>query len=176
MNRIPEKVFSRMRDLLWRRADDVGWISLPDTRKASLYEQWQKDPEVGGILSNYADVRNVRVYIKDSLMKPYTRERLSDPATILRLLSLPEDSAFRLPPLIKPHGRVLVDGRTICWGPARDWKSVLMATTERAYRNRGGIPYAAVLIKPTGKLSQPTERALVDHISRRLGIEKLVWN
>jgi hypothetical protein len=176
MNKIPEQVVSKIRDLLWGRADEVGWINLADIRKAILYEQWQKDPDVGGILANYADVRNVRVYIKDSLMKPYTRERLKDPASILRLLSLSEDSTYRLPPMIKPHGRILTDGKAICWGPARDWKSILVATAERAYRNRGCTPFGAVLIKPSGKLAQPSERAVVDHLASKLGIQKLVWN
>ncbi len=175
MNKIPEQVFSRIRDLLWRRADEAEWISLPDTRKAVLYEQWQRDPEVGGILANYADIRNVRVYIKDSIMKPYARERLKDPLSILRLLSLPEDAKLRRPPMIKPHGRVLADGKTICWGPARDWKSILVATAERAFRHRGCTPYAAVLIKPSGKLAQPSERAVVEHIASALGIQNLLW-
>lgn len=175
MNKIPEQVFAKIRDLLWRRADEAAWINLPDVRKAAMYEQWQKDPDIGGVLSNYADVRNVRVYIKDSIMKPYTRERLKDSAVVLRLLSLPEDSALREPPMIKPHGRILADGKTICWGPARDWKSILIATSERAFRNRGCSPHAAVLLKPTGKLAQPSERAVVNHIATRLGIERLIW-
>jgi hypothetical protein len=176
MNKIPEQVVSKIRDLLWQRADEAEWISLPDARKAIMYEQWQRDPEVGGILSNYADVRNVRVYIKDSIMKPYARERLKDPAPILRLLSLPENSAFRMAPMIKPHGRILADGKTVCWGPAKDWKSILIATSERAFRHHGCLPYASVLIKPSGRLMQPAERAVVAHTADRLGIEKLIWS
>jgi hypothetical protein len=75
---------------------------------------------------------------------------------------------------IKPHGRLLFDRRVVCWGLAKDWKAVLLAAYERAYRNLGK-PYAAVLLRGVGKMAQPSERRMVEDLAGRLGIEKVVW-
>ena len=75
---------------------------------------------------------------------------------------------------VKPHGRRLFDKRVVCWGQARDWKAVLLAVYERAYRDVGK-PYAAILSRGVGKMAQPNERALVQDLATRLGIEKVVW-
>ena len=71
MTRIPDDVRDRLRNIVWSRADELGWSSLTDGDRASHYERWTRDKEIGGILAHYMDPRKVRVYIKDSLLKPY---------------------------------------------------------------------------------------------------------
>lgn len=171
---MPEKVRDGLRDKLWNAADELGWASLNDTERSRYYERWTKDPAVGGQLAYFMDPRKVRVYIKDSLIKPYERARLlaSEPQ-IWRALEI-ECPTTAVETFIKPHGCRLEDGRVICWGKSRDWKLVLMAAFERGRSSHGGRPFGAVLLE-TGKTSNEKVRILVKEASMCLGIEKLVW-
>jgi hypothetical protein len=171
--KIPEQLFANIRDRLWTQGDQKGWLSLSDTQKSALYEQWIADEEVGGVLSRFLDKANIRVYLKDTVMKPYVRERTKEAKPILRAVGLTGDEVVA-EDYIKPHGRLLFDRRVVCWGLAKDWKSVLLAAYERAYRNLGK-PYAAVLLRSVGKMAQPSEQRMVEDLASRLGIEKVVW-
>jgi hypothetical protein len=101
---IPEAIRDGIRSPLWAAADDLGWSSLSDAERAKYYELWTKDPAVGGQLAHFMDPRKVRVYIKDSLLKPYERARLSSSeGEIWCLLGLPSPSEIAKI-FIKPRG------------------------------------------------------------------------
>jgi hypothetical protein len=126
------------------------------------------------VLSRYLEPQAVRVYIKDTLMKPYMRERLGDHEVILRLCGV--DANCRIAEHhIKPNGLRLMDGRVVAWGRARDWKAVLFAVFERSYARPAWRPFTAVLLHPSGKTRDPGYRALIDDAARRFEIEQLVW-
>ena len=74
---IPETIRDDIRARLWAAADSLRWSTLPDAVRAKHYEFWTRDPAIGGRLGHFMDPRKVRVYIKDSLIKPYERSRLS---------------------------------------------------------------------------------------------------
>ena len=76
---------------------------------------------------------------------------------------------------IKPNGVRLTDDRFICCGRTEDWKLVLMTLYERAYSTPGGRPYAAVLKPGQAKFSERHVRRLIQDVSDRLEIERLVW-
>jgi hypothetical protein len=174
MSTVPSYVRQQIEDRLWAIADRIGWASLTGPEKTRYYENWARDTEVGEVLAAYSEVRNVRVYIKDVIMKPYIRERLRNPSPILRMLGLP-DFGEPLESFVKPHGMILRDGKTVGWGPAKDWKSILVATYERAFRRVGATPYGVVLVRPVGRLKQSTERRLILDLATRLDIQKLEW-
>jgi hypothetical protein len=171
--KIPEGLYANIRDRLWAQGDQRGWLSLSDAQKSALYEQWIAEEEVGGVLSRFLDKANIRVYLKDTVMKPYVRERTKEAKPVLRAAGLTGDEVATQE-YIKPHGRLLFDRRVVCWGLAKDWKAVLLAAYERAYRNLGK-PYAAVLLRGVGKMAQPSERQMVEDLAGRLSIEKVVW-
>jgi hypothetical protein len=155
-------------------AADLSWAVLNDSERSRYYEKWTRDPTIGGQLAHFMDPRKVRVYIKDSLIKPYERARLLASAPeIWRLLGIcmPAEAAETF---IKPHGCRLDDGRVICWGKSRDWKLIIMAVFERGNARRLGRPFGAVLLE-TGKTSDNKVRGLVRDAAARLGIEKLAW-
>lgn len=172
---IPEEIRDNLREKLWVSADDLGWAALNDSERSRFYEKWTKDPAVGGQLSHFMDPRKVRVYIKDSLIKPYERARLlSSEAEIWRVLGIAPPTSVATS-FIKPHGCLLNDGRVICWGKSRDWKLVLMAVFERGSVNHLARPFGAVLLE-TGKTSDEGKRNLVREAAKRLGIESLCWS
>jgi hypothetical protein len=172
--RIPDDARDRLRDRLWSAADQMGWSALNDTERSRQYEQWTRDSEIGGTLAHYMDPRKVRVYIKDSLLKPYERARLSGTEReILGRLGIAVDAEVAAR-YIKPHGIAFADGKIVSWGNSRDWKSVLMAMFERAATRNDSLAYGAVLHE-SGKTSASATRVIVREAARRLGIERMEW-
>ncbi|MCY4011362.1 MAG: hypothetical protein OXG82_01460 [Gammaproteobacteria bacterium] len=107
-------------------------------------------------------------------MKSYTRDRIKNFAPVTRLLDLPECPLVSKV-YLKPHGRRLADGKVICWGLSRDWKTVLMAVFERAHADESAEPFAAVIMFPVGKCRQPAYRRMIETASNKLGIQRLEW-
>lgn len=174
MSKVPSTIRDAIKDRLWELCDDLGWMALPDTERAQYYERWTRDPSIGGQLAHMMDPREVRVYIKDTLVKPYIRERLLTTVDeVWRLLGL-SGSDIAVHTYIKPHGRRLQDGRIVSWGRSREWKSVLMAVFERGHDSSTYSPFGAVLVE-NGNTELERTRAMVRDAALRLGIEKLAW-
>ena len=171
---VPDDVRERLKTFIWSRADDIGWIDLSANDKTTYYENWTNDPEVGGVLARYIDKGQVRVYLKDSLLKEYVRRQQADgtrPFRVLRIsLKAKTEESF-----IKPHGRRLADGRVVCWGRADDWKGVLMAMHERTYGRANAKPFAAVFMRAIGRYGESKVRMMVETAAKKLGIRRVVW-
>lgn len=171
---IPQEIRDGLRDKLWAAADELGWSRLDDSERARYYEQWTRDQTIGGQLAHFMDPRKVRVYIKDSLLKPYERSRLLQTGSqVWDRLGLQEPQDFA-EAFIKPHGMRLADGKVVCWGKSRDWKLILMAVFERSRNGTDASPYGAVLIE-TGQTADRRRRSLVSEAAARLGIIKVAW-
>lgn len=173
--KVPDPVYKRLKEKLWGMADKLNWPTLSDQQKSTLYEEWIRDDTLGGVLARYLDPANIRVYIKDTIMKPYGRERIKEFPPIQKLLEIP-DNLRVVETYIKPHGRRLDDGKVVCWGLSRDWKSILFAVFERAHLARSGVPFAAVIMFPTGKCQQPAYRRMIETAAEKMGIVRLVWH
>ncbi len=172
---VAKDVRDNIRKKIWDKADELGWPGLSDIDRATWYENWSKDKDVGGVLAHFMDARKVRVYIKDSLLKPYMRTRLENGAeNILLAAGLDHDRAPVKNTYEKPHGRLLTDGKVICWGHSRDWKSIVISVFERAHRLESGSPYAAVLVE-TGRTTNTGAREMILEVGRRLGLDRVVW-
>src|SRR5437870_2003253 len=100
---VPPDVRQKICEHLWKAADELVWLSLPAVSKTRWYENWCADPEIGGRLIRFLDAGQVRLYIKDALLKQYAREKRADPTTALRILGLPSDAQIRAKH-IKPLG------------------------------------------------------------------------
>lgn len=171
--KIPDEIFAKIKARLWAQADRDGWMSLGAQQKSAFYEHWSREKEVGVVLESFMDKADVRVYIKDTIMKPYPRARTSNAAPVMQALGL-SATELSIKEFEKPHGLLLFNHRIICWGQAKEWKGVLLAVWERAYRESGKT-FAAVLFRPVGKMAQPSERAIVEALAKDLGIERIVW-
>lgn len=172
---IPQEIRDRIRQKIWDKAGDLDWSKLTDIDRTKWYENWSKEKEIGGALAHFMDARKVRVYIKDSLLKPYLRQQLEhDSAKFLLATGLAPGSVTIKRNFDKPHGRLLSDGQIISWGNSRDWKSIVISVFERAYRIDGGIPYAAVFIE-SGKTANDGIRHMIEDVGHKLGLERVVW-
>jgi hypothetical protein len=172
--RIPDQIRRGLRHKLWELADQLDWPRLDWYEKSARYEAWTKDAEVGGLLANYMDQRQIRVYIKDTIMKGYVRSRQASTEGPFSALGVAEGTAIA-ETYERPHGRRLADGRVIVWGTAEDWKLVLTAVHERSWGVAGARPFAAVLMWSAGKFGEPSVRDMVQDAADKLTIERLVW-
>jgi hypothetical protein len=169
---VPASIRREIKERLWAEADRLNWSALSAADKSRYYSMWTETETVGGKLGQYMDPRKVRVYIKDTLLKSYTREASASPARAFRVLGFDEDVVVSTT-FIKPHGCLLVDGRQIAWSKASDWKATLIALHERAFME--GQPYAAVLTEAAAKFALASQRAVVESAAERLLIKRLIW-
>ncbi len=172
---VPREIRDGIQQKIWAKADELSWMRISDLERATWYEHWSKEKEVGGVLSHFMDARKVRVYIKDSLLKPYLRSRMQDgwEKAVLALGMSTEKVAIKKT-YSQPHGRQLLDGRIVCWGSSRDWKLVLISVFERAYRLDSAVPYGAVLVE-SGKTTNEGLREMISEVGRKLGLSKVAW-
>ncbi|MFN3501117.1 MAG: hypothetical protein ACK4ZJ_02580 [Allorhizobium sp.] len=169
---VPPDLRRQIRDRLWAEADRLNWPSLTTSDKSRYYTIWTETEDLGGVLGRYMDPRQVRVYIKDTLLKPYTREISANPDKIFRVLGIP-DTEKVVATFIKPHGQLISEGRYIAWSKASAWKATLLALHERAFES--GTPYAVVLTHAAAKFALPSQRAVVENAASKLEIKRLVW-
>lgn len=174
MTSLPELVRYSIKEKLWLLADKIDWMSLQGPKKSHLYDEWVRSPEIGGVLSRYIDQAQVRVYLKDTLMKDYPRARLADSGRVLKILGIISgEGASQI--YIKPHGMRLADGRVFSWGRAQEWKSIVMSIHERTFGQKTALAFAVVLSDASGKFHQPKTRQMVESAARKLGIGRVVW-
>jgi hypothetical protein len=171
---VPDDVRERIREQLWKIADEIDWNHLSVADKRRYYRNWTNDQHVGGVLSRYMEVGAVRTYIKDAVMKVYSRRRQGDLRSPLTRLGI-DPAVETVKTYEKPHGVRLADGRVICWGPAKGWKVVLMALHERSFEDSGSHPYGAVLFNATAGFGDVSSRVVVENAATKLGIRKLIW-
>lgn len=170
---VPDHVRESLRARLWKEADAKQWTLLSPGAKSASYEAWTRDPQIGGVLARFIGVSDVRVYLKDTLLKDFARQKNADDKVILRVLGLKGVASARC--YIKPHGRRFADGRVVCWGRANAWKSVVMAAYERACGEKGAKPFGVVLTRSLGHYHQPSVRKMIEGAATKLGIERIVW-
>jgi hypothetical protein len=170
---LPSDIRTQIVGLLWKQADAVNWSTLSQAKKAEYYAEWAIDAKIGGVLAGYMQTENIRVYIKDTLMKSYTREHSAEPEKWLQALGI-EGATAITKTFIKPHGCLLADGRVIAWGKAAAWKMITTAAFERSYAAER-TPYGIVLSAAVGKYFQAKTRTMVEDAAHRLGIPQVVW-
>ena len=171
---VPDSTRTSLKENLWRQADALGWAMLSPVHKSRHYDAWTRDPEIGGRLGRYIDHGKIRVYINDTLLKGIIRSQLAGSERPFRVLRI-ADSAAVTKTYTQPHGRLLDDGRLICWGRADDWKSILLALHERTFSAPDIRPYAAIFLFSSGRFFDDDVRRLVADAANKLGIEIVTW-
>lgn len=161
-----------IKERLWTDADRLDWDSLGPNEKSRHYKQWT-DSDIGRTLAAHMDARGVRVYIKDTLLKDYGRQKLnSHEGLVLRVLDKPKSAVVES--FIKPHGFRFADGEFTAWGRADDWKSLLGALFERSYGCQD-LKLSALMFRAAPRYVSASSREVVETAARRLGVSRCVW-
>jgi hypothetical protein len=169
---IPREVRDEIKARLWEAAERLDWNSLTAQEKSRHYGQWT-DSEIGRALAIHMDPRAVRVYIKDTLLKGFSREKLNEhEGQVLRVLERNQEDVTET--FIKPHGFRFCDGSFVAWGRADDWKTVLSTLFERSHGRASANP-TVFLFRAAPRYVRVSSRALVDDAARRLGIARCIW-
>lgn len=171
--RVPGDLREELRAFLWREADRVGWVSLSSSAKSQYYRNWARNRSIGGRLSRYLDASHVRVYLKDSLLRGYSIDRIGDYERPFRVLGIPQDVVVA-ERFWKPPGCRLGNGRIVCWSNATEWKTTLMAVYERAF-GRECRRHGAVFMAASGPFADGLVREMVEEAAERLGVSDVVW-
>lgn len=175
MGDVPKDVRDQLIKKLWDAADGLGWLSLSDVAKSNYYDNWSKDPTIGGRLERFLPQREVRHYIKDGLLKIYCRERRGAELEAICRLAGVQGTIKPTKKFERPHGCVLGDGRVVCWGAADKWKSVVMAMHERCFGHDDRIRFAVVFTQADAHFGDVSARAVVDDAAARLSIPHVRW-
>jgi hypothetical protein len=57
---IPDSIREKLRKQMWDLADQIEWASLSTTDKRRYYENWTRDPKIGGVLAKRHHFERVR--------------------------------------------------------------------------------------------------------------------
>lgn len=162
-----------MKMVLWRQADELQWHALGPSEKSRYYTVWTESEAIGRRLSAFMDPRSVRVYIKDTLLKGYGREKLNEHQDqIFRIVRRSE--ADICDSFIKPHGFRFADQSLVAWGRADDWKVILGSIFERMEGHTIN-DVVVVFFRSAPRFMRDDSRGLVEKAASRLGVTKVVW-
>ncbi len=50
---VAKDVRDNIRKKIWDKADELGWPGLSDIDRATWYENWSKDKDIGGVLAHF---------------------------------------------------------------------------------------------------------------------------
>ncbi len=163
-----------MKRVLWQQADELQWHALGPSEKSRYYTMWTESDVIGRKLSAYMDPRSVRVYIKDTLLKGYGREKLNEYQDhIFRIVNRSEADIRNS--FIKPHGFRFFDQSLVAWGRADDWKVILGSIFERMEGHTTN-DVVVVFFRSAPRFISDASRNLVAKAAARLGVTKVVWS
>ncbi|GHH46439.1 hypothetical protein [Lentzea cavernae] len=70
---LPTELRDQIIYAMYRRADEMDWQLLSNSKKTAQYRSWVDDREVGGLMLLHGAEKDVRVWLKDVVMKEYAR-------------------------------------------------------------------------------------------------------
>lgn len=73
-NALPKTVQTKIREAVYRKADDFGYMECGRIDSGKFIDKLVDDPEVGRILIEYLPKERVRTYIKDGLLNAYAKD------------------------------------------------------------------------------------------------------
>lgn len=158
---------------VYQKADELDWGHLTIPERQRQYENWTSDPDIGGKLAEIMPVNRVRVYLKDTVLRQYSKKHKVSIVQLIDSLNIKYDAITRI--YEKPEG-VLCDGLNLyTTTAAKDWKSALASAFERAYlmgHKRENLLIITDHI--VGRFVDQEYRELIEDAASRLEIS-VVW-
>lgn len=171
---IPSDVKNGICAKIWKIADSIGWLGLTNTEKSQYYRNWARADEIGGVLAKYMDVERVHPYIKDSIMKPYAKQKTLSEEDVLRIAGFSSSAHTVVDRNVKPFTLTLSSHDIIAWGRAVDWKIILLSLVERTH-GTASKPACVILTSSSGKFSSEDFKGLVRLCAKKLSISNVFF-
>lgn len=151
-------------------ADKADWQHLTIPQRKKFYEEWTEDPQIGGLLSRVMEPHRIRVYLKDTVMKNYSRKQKPNLQNLLEGMSLEFLEINKQ--FIKPEALLLDQTKLYTLTIAKEWKGAIMSAFERGYEI-GSLEINTVFITDhtNGRFVDKYYRDLIDCAARKLGIQ-----
>ncbi len=151
-------------------ANEVDWQHLTIPQRKQYYEDWTLDSRIGGRLRMVMQPSQVRVYLKDTVMKAYSRAQRPQLPYLLESMDIDCDRVQQ--EFIKPVAILCNDGNLYTIAAAKEWKTAIMSAFERGatvkYLQRNVV---FIIDHTTGRFVDKSYRAIIDEAARRLNVE-----
>lgn len=72
-NSLPKPVQAKIKKVVYKMADDFGYMKCGRIESGRFLDRLVDDPEVGKVISEYISKERVRTYIKDGVLNSYTK-------------------------------------------------------------------------------------------------------
>jgi hypothetical protein len=154
-------------------ADKIDWVHLTISERKQYYEAWTKDPEIGGALSSILEPSQVRVYLKDTIMRSYSENQRIGLQDLIISLNISCSEVIRR--YEKPETILCADNQLFTLVIAKDWKTAIMNAFERGQEiKRLSTNEVFVIDHTTGRFVDKSYRQLIEDAAKRLNI-KVHW-
>ena len=75
MKKLPRKTQQHVKSVVYKKADDHGYMTRDRIANGIFMENLVKDPDVGGFLAEYMSKPELKTYIKDAILNRYAKDK-----------------------------------------------------------------------------------------------------
>ncbi|OPY15648.1 MAG: hypothetical protein A4E66_00052 [Syntrophus sp. PtaB.Bin001] len=175
---LPREVQLKVREAVYRKADEFGYMHKGRIENGIFMENLVKDREVGGMLAQYILKNAIKTYIKDGILNRYMKDKkktiLSSKSHDLLLIiqKIYQQEAYP----IEQKNQVFLfrlennDILLISQGTLLKWETALRKALEFVEKSPGLPPEEGVLhiVLNIACLGQPSTEADRDHLKKTL--------
>ncbi|WP_340686701.1 hypothetical protein LCL61_10775 [Amycolatopsis coloradensis] len=182
---LPDNIREEILLKLYRTADVLDWELLSNPAKTRQYEAWFADKEIGEILLGYFAAKRVRVWIKDTAMKEYSRaqegigrtvryvpRRYRGPQEVIDAALgegwVLDQSSIEIKPMLCAATRG-EDRKVVIWGSKTALSDLLWEAMQQSV-DKGTDPIV-VIVTRDGQDVQPSERLRHTSLGARCGVK-----
>ena len=151
-------------------ADSIDWTHLTVSERQKYYELWTNDPQIGGTLSRILPSHRIRVYLKDTIMKSYSRKQRPAIVDLLSLMSVSYEHISQT--FVKPQAVLCDSNKLYTLVAAKEWKVAIMSAFERGsevYKLKKNVVFFTE--HTTGRFVDKEYRDLIDAAAKRLDVD-----
>ncbi len=78
MGKVPRDIQISVKEVVYKKADEHGYLKKGRPENSIFMENLVKDPEVGDILSQYMTKAEIKTYVKDAILNRYSKDKISE--------------------------------------------------------------------------------------------------
>lgn len=161
---------------IYADARKLDWQHCSQSEKTAQYQRWLDDKEVGGVLKQWMDDGEIRVWIKDGPMKEFARAMAGKgdyadfldvhPRSASSIISAAFGAGWRVRPKserVKPLSCVAErsdESKRVFWGPHKDLKHLLWAALSASASKPNEVVEVVVFDTLEGPLTDAARKQL----------------